>query len=152
MRLSPRAGARGTRDPVKLTPRPIKKARIEIIPMIDTVFFLLVFFMMASLSMTVYKGMTLSLPKASSGENRQDRVNISVTRDGVFYLDRERVEPAQLAERLKTLRERDPEVVVVISADGEVTHKRVVEAMDAARTAGVVKLAIAVRPMETQIQ
>jgi biopolymer transport protein ExbD len=137
---------------VKLTPRPIKKARIEIIPMIDTVFFLLVFFMMASLSMTVYRGMALSLPKASSGENRQDRVNISVTRDGVFYLDRERVEPAQLAERLKTLRERDPEVVVVIRADGEATHKRVVEAMDAARTAGVVKLAIAVRPMETQIQ
>jgi len=137
---------------VKLAPRPIKKARIEIIPMIDTVFFLLVFFMMASLSMTVYKGMTLSLPKASSGENRQDRVSISVTRDGALYLDRERVEPAQLAERLKILREQDPELVVVISADGEVTHQRVVEAMDAARTAGIVKMAIAVRPMESQIQ
>ena len=137
---------------MKLAPRPIKKARIEIIPMIDTVFFLLVFFMMASLSMTVYKGMTLSLPKASSGEYRQDRVNISVTRDGVLYLDRERVEPAHLAERLKILREQDPELVVVISADGEVTHQRVVEAMDAARTAGIVKMAIAVRPMESQIQ
>jgi biopolymer transport protein ExbD len=137
---------------VKLAPRPIKKARIEIIPMIDTVFFLLVFFMMASLSMTVYKGMTLSLPKASSGENRRDRVNISVTRDGVIYLDRERVEPAQLTERLRALREQEPEVVVVISADGEVTHKHVVEAMDAARTAGVVKMAIAVRPAESQIQ
>ncbi len=137
---------------MKLAPRPIKKARIEIIPMIDTVFFLLVFFMMASLSMTVYKGMTLSLPKASSGENRRDRVNISVTRDGVIYLDRERVEPAQLTERLRALREQEPEVVVVISADGEVTHKHVVEAMDAARTAGVVKMAIAVRPAESQIQ
>ena len=120
--------------------------------MIDTVFFLLVFFMMASLSMTVYKGMTLSLPKASSGETRRDRVNISVTRDGVLYFDRERVEPAQLTERLKTLREQDPEVVVVISADGDVTHRRVVEVMDAARTAGIVKMAIAVRPMETQIR
>jgi biopolymer transport protein ExbD len=133
---------------VKLTPRQPKKARIEIIPMIDTVFFLLVFFMMASLSMTVYRGVPLSLPKASSGEARQDRVSVSVTRDGAIYLDRDQVEPAQLSERLRALREKDPEVVVVISADGDVTHRHVVEAMDAARTAGISKMAIAVQPMD----
>jgi biopolymer transport protein ExbD len=133
---------------VKLTHRPPKKARIEIIPMIDTVFFLLVFFMMASLSMTVYRGMSLSLPKAASGEPRQDRVSVSVTRDGVIYLDRDQVEPAQLAENLRALHEKDPEVVVVVSADGDVTHRRVVEAMDAARLAGISKMAIAVQPLE----
>jgi len=133
---------------VKLTRRPPKKARIEIIPMIDTVFFLLVFFMMASLSMTVYRGMPLSLPKAASGEPRQDRVSVSVTRDGVIYLDRDRVEPTQLTERLRALHEKDPEVVVVVSADGDVTHRHVVEAMDAARVAGISKMAIAVQPME----
>ena len=116
--------------------------------MIDTVFFLLVFFMMASLSMTVYRGMPLSLPKAASGEPRQDRVSVSVTRDGVIYLDRDRVEPAQLMEKLRTLHEKDPEVVVVVSADGDVTHRHVVEAMDAARVAGISKMAIAVQPME----
>lgn len=128
---------------MKLTLRQPKKARIEIIPMIDTVFFLLVFFMMASLSMTVYRGVPLSLPKASSGETRQDRVSVSVTRDGVIYLDRDQVDPAQLTLRLRALRE-----MVVISADGDVTHRRVVEAMDAARTAGVSRMAIAVQPME----
>ena len=133
---------------MKLTHRPPKKARIEIIPMIDTVFFLLVFFMMASLSMTVYRGMSLSLPKAASGEPRQDRVSVSVTRDGVIYLDRDQVEPAQLTEKLRALHEKDPEVVVVVSADGDVTHRRVVEAMDAARLAGISKMAIAVQPME----
>jgi biopolymer transport protein ExbD len=133
---------------VKLTHRPPKKARIEIIPMIDTVFFLLVFFMMASLSMTVYRGMSLSLPKAASGEPRQDRVSVSVTRDGVIYLDRDQVEPAQLTENLRALHEKDPEVVVVVSADGDVTHRRVVEAMDAARLAGISKMAIAVQPLE----
>ena len=116
--------------------------------MIDTVFFLLVFFMMASLSMTVYRGVPLSLPKAASGEPRQDRVSVSVTRDGVFYLDRDQVEPAQLTEQLRALHDRDPEVVVVISADGDVTHRHVVEAMDAARVAGVSRMAIAVQPME----
>jgi len=133
---------------VKLSARPPKKARIEIIPLIDTVFFLLIFFMMASLSMTVYRGMTLSLPKASSGEPRQDRVSISVIRDGTIYLNRDQVEPAQLTERLRALREQDPELVVVVSADGEVTHRRVVDAMDAARIAGIAKLAIAVQPAD----
>jgi hypothetical protein len=51
-------------------------------------------------------------------------------------------------ERLRAMREQDPEVVVVVSADGDVTHRRVVEAMDAARTAGIVKLSIAVQPVE----
>ena len=133
---------------MKLTHPPPKKARIEIIPMIDTVFFLLVFFMMASLSMTVYRGMSLSLPKAASGEPRQDRVSVSVTRDGVIYLDRDQVEPAQLTEKLRALHEKDPEVVVLVSADGDVAHRRVVEAMDAARLAGISKMAIAVQPME----
>ena len=133
---------------MKLTRRPSKKARIEIIPMIDTVFFLLVFFMMASLSMTVYRGVPLSLPKAASGEPRQDRLSISVTRDGTIYLDRDQVEPAQLTEKLRALREKDPEIVVVVSADGDVTHRHVVEAMDAARVAGISKMAIAIQPME----
>jgi len=133
---------------VKLTRRPSKKARIEIIPMIDTVFFLLVFFMMASLSMTVYRGVPLSLPKAASGEPRQDRLSVSVTRDGTIYLDRDQVEPAQLIEKLRALREKDPEIVVVVSADGDVTHRHVVEAMDAARVAGISKMAIAIQPME----
>jgi len=116
--------------------------------MIDTVFFLLVFFMMASLSMTVSRGMSLSLPKAASGEPRQDRVSVSVTREGVIYLDRDQVEPAQLTEKLRALHEKDPEVVVVVSADGDVTHRHVVEAMDAARVAGISKMAIAVQPIE----
>ena len=133
---------------MKLTRRPPKKARIEIIPMIDTVFFLLVFFMMASLSMTVYRGVPLSLPKAASGEPRQDRLSVSVTRDGTIYLDRDQVEPAELTEKLRALHGKDPEIVVVVSADGDVTHRHVVEAMDAARVAGISRMAIAVQPME----
>ncbi len=109
---------------MKLTRRPSKKARIEIIPMIDTVFFLLVFFMMASLSMTVYRGVPLSLPKAASGEPRQDRLSVSVTRDGTIYLDRDQVEPAQLTEKLRALREKDPEIVVVVSQASRGSDRR----------------------------
>ena len=50
---------------MRIQRRSIKKARIEIIPMIDTIFFLLVFFMISTLSMTQFKGMPVNLPKAA---------------------------------------------------------------------------------------
>ena len=53
---------------MRIQRRSIKKARIEIIPMIDTIFFLLVFFMISTLSMTQFKGMPVNLPKAASGQ------------------------------------------------------------------------------------
>ena len=63
--------------------RPPRKARIEIIPMIDTVFFLLVFFMMASLAMTVHGGIPVNLPKAAKAEAARAPESISIARDGV---------------------------------------------------------------------
>src|SRR5260370_3878002 len=104
--------------------------------MIGRVFFLLVFFMMASLSMNVSRGVSLSLPKAASGEPRQDRVSVSVTRDGVIYLDRDPGEPAQLTETLRALHEEDPEVAVVVSAHGDGPHPHLVDALDSAPVAG----------------
>lgn len=128
--------------------RPPRKARIEIIPMIDTVFFLLVFFfMMASLAMTVHGGIPVNLPKAARAEAARAPVSVSISRDGLVYLEREPVDAAQLAARLQ-VRART-ELAVVIEADTDVLHGRVVAVMGAARRAGVGKLAIAVTPRET---
>jgi biopolymer transport protein ExbD len=129
---------------VKLRRRPPRKARIEIIPMIDTVFFLLVFFMMASLSMTVHGGIPVNLPKAARAEAARGPVTISIGRDGVVYLEREPIEPAQLTARLRKRAQAEPDVAAVIEADTDVRHGRVVDVMDAARVAGIGKLAIAV--------
>lgn len=133
---------------MKLRRRPLRKARIEIIPMIDTVFFLLVFFMMASLAMTVHGGIPVNLPKAAKAEAARAPVSISIARDGVVYLEREPIDTAQLAERLQARARTEPELAVVIEADTDVTHGRVVDVMDAARLAGIGKLAIAVTPRE----
>jgi biopolymer transport protein ExbD len=133
---------------VKLRRRPPRKARIEIIPMIDTVFFLLVFFMMASLSMTVHGGIPVNLPKAARAEAARAPVAISIARDGVVYLEREPIEPAQLTARLLARARGEPDLAAVIEADTEVRHGRVVDVMDAIRLAGVGKLAIAVSPRE----
>ena len=65
---------------MKLPAAARKKARIEIIPMIDTMFFLLVFFMIATLSMTLQKGMPVNLPKASSTtDDLPEQVTISIS-------------------------------------------------------------------------
>jgi biopolymer transport protein ExbD len=135
---------------VKFRRRPPRKARIEIIPMIDTVFFLLVFFMMASLSMTVHGGIPVNLPKAAKAEAARAPVSISISREGVIYLEREPIEPDQLTARLQARARTEPEVGVVIEADTEALHGRVVDVMDAARLAGIGKMAIAVTPREAR--
>ena len=134
---------------MKLSRREARKARIEIVPLIDTVFFLLVFFMMSSLAMATYRGMPVNLPRAESGRPaRDDRAAITLDRDGGTFLNREPTTPAALAERLRGLLSSNPSLVVMINADGEVQHQRVVEVVDVARTAGVARVAIAVAPTE----
>lgn len=136
---------------MKLLARPVRKARIEIIPMIDTVFFLLVFFMMASLSMAVYRGMPVNLPKAASGQHEiREDVALTVTKDGGLFLNKQPVTWEALRGRLQALLTGNPELTVVINADEGVAHGRVVEAMDASRGAGVSRMAIAVKPAEVQ--
>jgi biopolymer transport protein ExbD len=124
-----------------------KGARIEIIPMIDVVFFLLVFFMMASLSMTVYRGLPVNLPRAASGTTPPtETAAITVARDGQAYLDRQPVTRAVLGERLRGLVGANPQVAIVITADEAAAHGRVVDVLDEVRMAGITRMAIAIRP------
>src|SRR3972149_7435196 len=125
-----------------------KKARIEIIPMIDTMFFLLVFFMVATMPMTVMRGMAVNLPKVDSADSRSVPGNRSVTisRDGALYLDKEAVRVEELGERLKPYAQADQDALVVIHAAEAVYHGKVVEVMDAVKLSGIKRLAIATRP------
>jgi biopolymer transport protein ExbD len=124
-----------------------KRARLEIIPMIDTIFFLLVFFMVASLSMTLQTGMSVSLPKAQAAERESlTKVTISLTRDGKLYLDRQQVTEEALGAAVAQRVRENPRVVVVINADERVEYGRVIAAMDAAKKAGAARMAMATRP------
>ena len=84
------------------SPIPHKKARIEIIPLIDIMFFLLASFMMVSLSQVHMKGMKVNLPSGVSGEtqNKKDYISLSVDRDGFFYFDKKQMEIEELHKRL----------------------------------------------------
>lgn len=125
-----------------------KKARIEIIPMIDTMFFLLVFFMVATMSMTVMRGLPVNLPQGESPDNRKaaEKRSVTITAEGGIYLDREPVGMEGLARELKAEAEADQEALVIINADESVSHGKVVEVMDAVKLAGIKRLAIATKP------
>ena len=134
---------------MRIQRRSIKKARIEIIPMIDTIFFLLVFFMISTLSMTQFKGMPVNLPKAASGQQAPaESAAITIDKDGRLFLNQQAIDKATLGEALSQQLAKNAEMLVVINADDGVQHGQVVEVMDIARSANVAKMAIAVKPKE----
>lgn len=125
-----------------------KKARIEIIPMIDTMFFLLVFFMVATMSMTVMRGLPVSLPKSESAKKDDLKNSHSVTlmKDGWIYLDKALIQKDELFAALKRDASSNPDALVIINADEDVSHGKVVEVMDTVKLAGITRLAIATKP------
>jgi biopolymer transport protein ExbD len=137
---------------MKLKRRIIKKARIEIIPMIDTMFFLLVFFMVATLSMTVQQGLSVNLPHAVTARNEvRQTVTLTLTKDGGLYFNKEPVSsPEEAASRVARWKKTSTEAAVVINADRSVEHGSVVALMDAIRRAGVTRMAIAANPEDIQ--
>jgi biopolymer transport protein ExbD len=132
---------------MRLPRHELPKARIEIIPMIDVIFFLLVFFMVSTLSMTINRGLPVDLPTAASAPSQvQDNVTLTLTQDGGLFLDKEPVAPQDIEQRVRAALAASPQLTVLINADGQVQHRTVVEMLDTLRRAGVSALAIAVKP------
>jgi len=136
---------------MRLQKRPLNKARIEIIPMIDTIFFLLVFFMISTLSMARFTGVHVNLPKAASGSQPpSETAIISLTKEGRLFFNKSEVSEESLRQSLREGLVKNPELLVVINADDGVQHGKVVELMDQARQTGATKLSIAVKPKENR--
>jgi biopolymer transport protein ExbD len=134
---------------MRIQRRTLKKARIEIIPMIDTIFFLLVFFMISTLSMAQYRGMPVNLPKAASGQQAPaESAAITIDNQGRLFVDKQPVEKSMLGDLLRQQLAQNADLLVVINADEAVEHGRVVEVMDIARNANVARMAIAVKPKQ----
>jgi biopolymer transport protein ExbD len=131
---------------MRLPRRSIKKARIEIIPMIDTIFFLLVFFMISTLSMARYTGLPVNLPKAATGQQpASESAAVTITSDGKVFIDNQEVPRENIRNVLQQRLAAKPDLLVLINGDEHVEHGLVVEIMDEARQAGVAKMAIAVK-------
>jgi len=123
-----------------------RKARIEIVPMIDTIFFLLVFFMVATLSMTKQQGLPVNLPRAATGEREiRENVTLTLTKEGRLYYNKKEIGLTDLSPRLEADLSENPKVLVIINADTEVLHGRVVEVMDEVKALGAARMAIATK-------
>ena len=130
------------------SPRQKRRARIEIIPLIDIIFFLLATFMMVSLSMIKNQGLSVHLPVAGSGipQDRNDVVTISVSENGSYAWNKEAFSPSELADRLVQLKAAQPEAKLIINGDNRVQLQSVVTILDEAKKAGLAKVVIQTTP------
>ncbi|MBE7446344.1 MAG: biopolymer transporter ExbD [Planctomycetia bacterium] len=121
-----------------------RKARIEIIPLIDVIFFLLATFVMVSLSMVKNQGIRVDLPSAATGapQEREIAVTITVTKSGDIYLNKEKLAPDLLPQHLKQLKAENPDIRVFMNGDKEAYFGDAIQILDEVRAAGITKVAI----------
>ncbi len=123
---------------------PPKKARIEIINMIDVIFFLLVFFMVTSASIIAMKGIKVDLPHASTAKTTDAKfITITLTKGQKLFVNGKKTNPDRLSAKLSQELIEYPDDVVVINADRDSNYGAVVNIMNRSREAGATKFAIA---------
>ena len=126
----------------------VKRARIEIIPLIDIIFFLLATFVMVSLSMTKNQGVQVALPTASSAASLGDQqeldkaVTLSVNEKGDVFYNKDKITLAQLPLKLQTLKSTSRDPKVIINSDAGADFKYVVAVLDEVRKIGIAKVGI----------
>src|SRR4051794_30845720 len=129
------------------SPIPHHKARIEIIPLIDIMFFLLASFMMVSLSQVHMKGMKVNLPSGQSGETqaKNEYISVSVDSNGNPYFDKEEMNYDTLFQKLKAVHAENPEAKVFVRGDADTVHFNIIRVLDLLRSAGFYKVAFEIK-------
>ncbi|MFQ5518891.1 MAG: ExbD/TolR family protein [Mariprofundus sp.] len=125
---------------------------VDITPLVDVVFLMLIFFMVST-TFNVTSSLKLDLPssKATAVQQEAKKVNISINADGQFFVQDEAVQDANLRKRILNASKGDPNVRVVLRADADARHKRVVLALDTLRGLNMSKIGIAtVAPAEQE--
>ena len=129
-----------------------RTARIELIPLIDIIFLLLVFFIYSMLSMVVYRGIPVMLPEAETTETQtEESLVVTIDADGAIFLNQEAVAAPDLLSRLKQIRATAPDQGVIISGHGEADYRVVVDVLDKVRFAGFTRVSMEARPREEDL-
>ncbi len=129
------------------SPSHLRRARIEIIPLIDIVFFLLATFVMVSLWMIKNQGIPVTLPRAASGvgNTKNDPVTITVKKNGDIYLDKTLVSLTELVQQLRVVKTTHPEATIIINGDDSSRLGAVVSILDKLRYIGFQQVSILTR-------
>ena len=124
-----------------------KNPRIELIPLVDIIFLLLVFFIYSMLSMAVYRGIPVELPTAQSVEGTEEKaLFITLDREGNIYVDRTLTPANRLLHRLENEQLSCPGKTAIISADGDTPYRVFVDVLDKVRVAGFRNISIEATP------
>ena len=132
------------------SPIPHRKARIEIIPLIDIMFFLLASFMLVSMSMIKLAGVKMTLPQAATAqpEKKPDFIPISISALGDIFWDKDQkaIAKEDITAKVKAQFQANPDLRIYINADTDARHGAVIEVLDKVRQAGVSKVSFAIKP------
>ena len=124
-----------------------KKARIEIITMIDTIFFLLVFFIIESLSMVQMRSHHVSLPESRTARQKPGAdVIVTLTGDGEYYVDKQRVPELSVRDAVAARVAESPDLTVVINCDKDQPMARFARVLDLVKQANAAHVMVATAP------
>jgi biopolymer transport protein ExbD len=134
------------------TPMPARKMRLEIIPLIDIMFFLLASFMMVTLQMQIVRTVKANLPTATQAASNQkpDMVALFVSRDGQLSVDKKPISFSNLNTLLTNRFNLNTNLPVYITGAKDATHGEIISVLDFVKRAGIQRVAIAVKAAPDQ--
>jgi len=120
-----------------------RKTRIEMLPLIDIVFLLLVFFIYAMLSMAVHRGLPIQLPTSSSVKIDKNLVlSVTVKADGTIFIDKEKIAPKKLTKALQMKAKGEKEPGVLLFADRSLAYQKLFRVLDQIRNSGISRISL----------
>ncbi|HEY9701697.1 MAG TPA: biopolymer transporter ExbD [Allocoleopsis sp.] len=120
------------------------QVQINIIPMINVIFALVAFLMMSSLYLTRSQGLPVNLPNAITGKSQTgNELTLTIYSNGNLTLNRDPIDLKSLERKIKPMVKNNQSILIIINADKNVSHGKVVEIMDKLRLIEGVRLAIA---------
>lgn len=124
-------------------------ADINVTPFVDVMLVLLIVFMISAPLMT--QGVQVSLPETSAApiQDQNDPIQVTIKRDGSYYLEQRRVDEADLLRRLQAIQKVRPKASIIMRADKNVSYGRVMQVMSALQTAGLTDVGLVTEPVET---
>ncbi|MFO8090332.1 MAG: biopolymer transporter ExbD [Desulfatiglandaceae bacterium] len=128
---------------MKIPRWPVRRARIEMLPLIDIVFLLLVFFIYAMLSMAVHKGLPVVLPSSkTAGVDKRLLVSVTVKADGRVYVDETPVDLEALSEYLQGVARGSDEKGALLFADRNLTYQELFHVLDEIKSGGFTNISL----------
>ena len=124
----------------------VDKPRIEIIPMIDIMMFLLVFFIVITLRMIQGTGIQLDLPSSKTTQDlKPTQITIGVQKDGSMYIDGQPYSAEAMKAKLEEAKKSSDKLAVILAGDKELTYQNTLKVMDVARSAGISQVGLAAK-------